>query len=505
MRLDRPLAILVFGSCVLAPLASEAQTLTRGPEQLLPASNVHLNNTRPRVAFTADGAKHVAWVAGDVFGQEGVFVASAPSAGAAYGAAVPLAAAMDGIRYGLGDGLELDVRGDRVLVSWEGTDFDNRAMWFARSTDLGSTWESAVRADPDTTKERAYNTGTLFPDGRVIQSWIVYDDVTGDPSHELRVQDANGDFLLPANPAAASPGLPCECCNADPIVLDDGTVVVAYRNNENNQRRMYVARSTDGGATFPASVRVDQGGSLFFACPSSPPSITAEGSDVLVVWGKVGGASATFHAMSARSTDGGVTFAPQIQVDDSDGLTAIRHPTVARQGDVAVAVWTGNDPVTGQPEIWAATSLDGGSTWGPEEAITGDGLGAAVSHAGVAISPADEIEIVWSDSRDGTERVYRVGATVDATDAPMNASLASGSAFPNPFRRTTTVRFSRPLDLDQRVLVLDVTGRIVTTLAGEGELTWDGSSRAGSPVPSGVYYLRPEGRSEAVRVVRLRN
>ncbi|GJM44719.1 MAG: hypothetical protein DHS20C21_15610 [Gemmatimonadota bacterium] len=484
-----------------------AQTLSLAPEELLTASSTWTTNQRPRVVFTEDGAKHLAWIATNTFGSEGVFIVDAASAGSAYGAAVQLTTGMPGVRYGIGDGLELKVNGPNLLATWEGTDFANRPMWFSRSTDQGVSWEGEVRADDATVEERAYTTGTLFPDGRVAKVWIHYDSATGEPDHQFRAQDEFGVFGAPSNPAVGSPDVPCECCTADPIILEDGTVLVAYRNNENNRRKMYVSRSTDGGATFPSSVRVDSGGTIFFACPGSPPSITAEGQDVLVVWGKVGGLPAAYHTMSARSTDGGTTFAPQVQIDESDGTTNISSPMVTRRGNLAIAVWKGKDPVTGQFEIWAGTSMDGGSFWGPEQMLTGDGLARDLGHPSAAISPAGDVEIAWMDARDFTEKVYHRGATLNPTATP-EAPISRGSlvAAPNPFRASTTLQFAATGGATRLVTIVDVAGRQVARLSGIGTIRWDGRDESGATVPAGVYFARPEGgaREDAVRIVRLR-
>ncbi len=66
--------------------------------------------------------------------------------------------------------------------------------------------------------------------------------------------------------------------------------------------------------------------------------------------------------------------------------------------------------------------------------------------------------------------------------------------YPNPFNPTTTIGFTLPLDKAVSVKVYDVTGRLVRTLvnnqtytAGTHEVTWDGTSDAGSMVASGSY------------------
>jgi hypothetical protein len=67
---------------------------------------------------------------------------------------------------------------------------------------------------------------------------------------------------------------------------------------------------------------------------------------------------------------------------------------------------------------------------------------------------------------------------------------------PNPFERTTLVRFDLARSDQVRLCVYDVAGRLVRTLAqgqqpaGPHRLTWDGRDQAGRLVASGVYALR---------------
>jgi hypothetical protein len=70
---------------------------------------------------------------------------------------------------------------------------------------------------------------------------------------------------------------------------------------------------------------------------------------------------------------------------------------------------------------------------------------------------------------------------------------------PDPFRSHTTVRFILAEESHVRLRVYDVNGRLVRTLAdGDApagylqEATWDGRDSEGSPVSSGIYYIRLE-------------
>ncbi|MCB9516107.1 MAG: T9SS type A sorting domain-containing protein [Candidatus Latescibacteria bacterium] len=74
-----------------------------------------------------------------------------------------------------------------------------------------------------------------------------------------------------------------------------------------------------------------------------------------------------------------------------------------------------------------------------------------------------------------------------------------GANYPNPFNPSTTIPFSLDAPATVSVSVLDVTGRLVTTLAreqdypaGRHELLWAGRDGVGRAMPSGVYLYRLE-------------
>ncbi len=67
-------------------------------------------------------------------------------------------------------------------------------------------------------------------------------------------------------------------------------------------------------------------------------------------------------------------------------------------------------------------------------------------------------------------------------------------ASPNPLNPKTTISFVLSQSGSVRLNVYDVSGRLVNTLAdrvmesGIHDVTWDGSSRSGGRVASGVYF-----------------
>jgi hypothetical protein len=89
------------------------------------------------------------------------------------------------------------------------------------------------------------------------------------------------------------------------------------------------------------------------------------------------------------------------------------------------------------------------------------------------------------------------GAVTGVTDgAPPAPPYRLYANRPNPFNPTTTIRFSLPRVERAALVVYDIAGRRVATLAddsfgpGEFEVTWSGKDDTGRDVASGVYFAR---------------
>jgi hypothetical protein len=172
----------------------------------------------------------------------------------------------------------------------------------------------------------------------------------------------------------------------------DGAVYVAWRHiYPPNLRDMAVARSTDGGRTFGAPVRVSEDGWAIDLCPDDGPSIAVDARGVLhIAWPTMVGEEdkGIFYSYSA---DGGRTFAPRQRVDGGSAPAA--HPQVALSGDRVVVLWdqgpaprraylreisSGAKAAAGKPSLGRIVNLSGdGAAVYPVAAATASGLVAA--------------------------------------------------------------------------------------------------------------------------------
>jgi hypothetical protein len=154
---------------------------------------------------------------------------------------------------------------------------------------------------------------------------------------------------------------------------------------------LYLARSDDGGRTFAPPVRVnDQPGEVWGFATSKPRIGVAPDGTLHVLWpanatGKAGKAILEMHY--SRSTDDGRSFEAARRLNtsvDADasafmhGGFAVAHAfqglAVARDGSVH-ALWIDTRNLKtpkDHGEIFAATSTDGGKTFGPDHKVFGD-------------------------------------------------------------------------------------------------------------------------------------
>jgi len=80
------------------------------------------------------------------------------------------------------------------------------------------------------------------------------------------------------------------------------------------------------------------------------------------------------------------------------------------------------------------------------------------------------------------------------TDPEIPTTYKLFENYPNPFNPDTKIKFGLPVQADVRLAVYDILGREVTVLiddhldAGYHEIVWDGKTRQGNDIASGVYF-----------------
>ncbi len=128
----------------------------------------------------------------------------------------------------------------------------------------------------------------------------------------------------------------CECCNTDATVVG-GIPLLAYRDRgDDDLRNIYVARLLEDGWTEGLPVHDD--GWIIGGCPVNGPALATREGSVVIAWftapEEVGAVNVAF------SSDGGVSFAAPIRVDEGLPLGRVDIEFVA--DGTAVVSWLAN-------------------------------------------------------------------------------------------------------------------------------------------------------------------
>lgn len=371
-------------------------------------------------------------------------------------------------------------------ATWDGGSFaqggDKQWMTIDRSGGQGdgnvyASWNSFFSSCPPGFFTRSTN-GTDYEPCIEITGDPYWGTLAVGPAGELYVSGAFGnDFVVAKSTNAKNPFAPAivwDFASTFPLggFIDNGT------------------GPNPGGLLGQVWVAAAPAGSNVYAlCSVNPP-----GGDPLDV-------------RFSRSTDGGSTWSASVRIND-DASTSnwqwFGTMSVAPSGRID-AVWL--DTRDGGPgsypsSLYFSCSTDEGVTWSANERLSG----AFDPHLGWPnqskmgdyfhmVSDDAGFRLAWAATFNGEQDVYfgrKVVAPTGVADALLPTPSRPLESRPNPFTEGTTVRFELPHAADVTLAVYDASGRLVRTLI-DGEHRAAGSYDAhldGADLPSGVYFYR---------------
>lgn len=105
----------------------------------------------------------------------------------------------------------------------------------------------------------------------------------------------------------------------------------------------------------------------------------------------------------------------------------------------------------------------------------------------------------------------KLGESESNADAPPVLTFAM-SNYPNPFKPTTTIRYTVPKDGDVHLSIYNTKGQLISTLVNEQKnsgthsIVWNGNDTNGNRVSSGIYFARiiADGKSLTTKMIMLK-
>ncbi len=188
------------------------------------------------------------------------------------------------------------------------------------SADGGATWSPGVVPHTDgTASEHGFvsmwhapgdSVGLVWLDGRKYGASDDEHDLSNEMTLRYTTVGADGR----AAPDREIDGRVCDCCQTGSAMTSTGPLVVYRDRTADEVRDIYVTRLVNGAWTPGRPVHAD--GWVMPACPVNGPQADAEGQRVAVAWFTA--ADSTPAVKLAFSTDGGATFGAPVRVDDGN-------------------------------------------------------------------------------------------------------------------------------------------------------------------------------------------
>jgi hypothetical protein len=337
------------------------------------------------------------------------------------------------------------------VLAYNQNDFSIGGLFVSRSDDKGATWQQPVLVSANSlelfndkewlTTDRSSNPATR---GNVYTTWTLFTRQGRNERGEIMLSRSTDGGKSFSGRVLVSLPEQTNTQGSYPAVGPDGALYVLYYNGAEDSgglEGLYVARSTDGGQTFP-QVRLA-------ASVVSPPSPLPGSSfrvfvlPTLAVDPRSGALHVTWNdyragdsdVMLTTSTDDGSTWSEPLRVNDDPSTPAHDQffPTaiVGTDGTLHL-VWLDrrDDPENVNYLPYYATSTDGGKSVtknlpvsrtrsdpdiGFEGVLIGDYIAVDVSGDGRSVYAA------WVDTRNGDQDIFFAQFPTQSGPAPPNA------------------------------------------------------------------------------------
>ncbi len=311
-----------------------------------------------------------------------------------------------------------DAQGN-LYVAWhdrrngDSSGFD---IYFAKSTDGGATFGPNVQINDDVTStDQTTASIAVGTDGTIYVAWRDYRnqilDAQGHPTNaDIYVSTSTNGGLAFSPNVKANDDTGTADQNHPTIAVDSGgKIYLAWTDQRNrnttNPADIYFATGTGTGAGLMFNTNILINDDTVSANQHDPSLRIGPNGEVLIMWvdHRNGGVGNIYFS---ESTDGGVTFSPNIEVSEPNtGGQDVPSLAVNASG-LIVVTWQNSTP---QPDgsvlinILATTSTDGGASFHSSVIVNDDTNGAKQRQSNVAIDDSGQVYVIWTDERNGID------------------------------------------------------------------------------------------------------
>ena len=352
-------------------------------------------------------------------------------------------------------------KGNTIYIVFE--QFTN-GVFLIRSLDGGNSFDEPVSVyDPVPGKWATLPSVTINESGDPLVSVIL--ENTNETEGQYIVigsTDQGQSFSEPVVANGPADGeYVCECCTST-IYTEEENVWLIFRNNNNNLRDMWVAKSTNNGQSFEEAVDVDDTDWVLNACPISGPKLAPLAGDSLIsawVTGALGGSRLFISTLDGNTMEKGFERAiPQTNTDATQ-----QNPAIAGIQDTIALVWQESGFGTNGVDILCAFSTSGSEGLLSSEYINVTDLPGAQSRPSLAFQDG-VFHLIYASS--GGLLYYRRGEIGSVSNiSKIDEQLASFQLVHQPVvQQTIQLKYmgnDRTVDFD--AFLYDKAGKLVQT------------------------------------------
>jgi hypothetical protein len=171
-----------------------------------------------------------------------------------------------------------------------------------------------------------------------------------------------------------------------------GSGVHVVWTTSNDQALIY-RRSTDCGASWSTEETLVVSANGLFG-----PFLSADGSDVGLVWGDQRDGYSNGEMYYKQSSDGGLSWTPDTRLTFGPDTCVDKEACLVVAGAYRYIVWTRRHWRTSVSQTWFMRSTDGGANWQPRTRITADTTSQSQPMVAAA---GPNVHVCWSDGRPG--------------------------------------------------------------------------------------------------------
>ena len=237
-------------------------------------------------------------------------------------------------------GPEIAANGDTVYLIFESLLHNNHVIYLKRSLDGGITFSDTIRvSDNSNTHKFAMPNISVREDGNPVVSYMECLPNWTDWKQVVKTSFNFGmSFSSATDVSALAPGEPCDCCQST-LVTNGNNVYLLFRNDDNNVRNTYIAKSTDDGLTFSDTQDLDDINWVLNACPTSSPVGAVIGDSIMVVRRNGGSGVNELYKSNVNKDDLQKSYFSQVE---SSGSSLQDKAEIATDLNNFVSVWDEN-------------------------------------------------------------------------------------------------------------------------------------------------------------------